>query len=266
MTRIVLGTAVISLLIVSLGCQPSDRGLGQQLPRRTTYTNPVAMSEADRVVGSTEEIDLVEQMATYRRDYRRSLELLVQHYTVAGNNKKLTWAREELRSLDRMPQYRYITDAAVMPENLQASERILKADDLYLEAVEVQRQAEPIGILKDQEQMRVALEMYNRLIREYPTSDKIDDAAYRAAGIYEYFKDYEISLLYYQRTYQWEPDTPYPARFRAASIMDKRLHRRNEALELWQEALLREGDDYSEWKMYAEKRIKELSQSEDGRL
>lgn len=266
MTRIVLSAAVISLLIASLGCQPSNGGLGRRLPRGTTYTESTPMDEAEKVVGSTDEIDLVEQMASHRRSYRRSLELLVQHYTVAGNHKKLNWAKEELRSFDRMPRYRYIADATIMPESLKAGERILKADELYIDAVDTQREAEPIGILKDQDLMRVALEKYNQLIREYPTSDKIDDAAWKAAGIYEYFNDFETSLLYYQRAYQWEPDTPYPARFHAASIMDKRLHRRDEALGLWQEALLREGDKYSEWKMYAEKRIKELSQSEDGRL
>jgi len=266
MTRIVLSAAIISLLIASFGCQPSDGKLGRRMPRGTTYAEPLPMDEAEKVVGSTNEIDLVEQMATHRRAYRRSLELLVQHYTVAGNNKKLNWAEEELRSFDRMPRYRYIADASLMPENLQATERILKADELFLDAVDTQREAEPLGILKDQDLMRVALEKYNELIRRYPTSDKIDDAAYKAADIYEYFNDYETSLLYYQRAYQWDPNTPYPARFHAASIMDKRLHRRNEALELWQNALLHEGKDYAEWKMYAEKRIKELSESNDGRL
>ena len=218
---------------------------------------------ADQVVGSTDEVDLVEQVATHRRSYRRSLELLVTHYTVVGDNRKLKWAQEELRALDRMPQYRYISDAQVMPADLRAVTRIPAADEMYLDAVETQRQAEPIGILKDEELLRVALSKYNALIRQYPNSDKIDDAAYRAAGIYEYFKDYEIALLYYQRAYQWDADTPYPARFRAASVLDRRLRRRGEALELYQEAVLREGDRYDEWKMYGERRIRELSTSEN---
>lgn len=109
----------------------------------------------------------------------------------------------------------------------------------------------------------MALTKYNSLIRQYPNSDKIDDAAYRAAGIYDYFKDYEIALLYYQRAYQWDPDTPYPARFYAASLLDKKLHRRDEALQVYQEAVLREGDRYDEWKMYGERRIKELSSSQN---
>ncbi len=262
MTRTVIIATSLLLLVGTVGCPPSDRGLAQRLPQRTIYAAP-ANNGSGEVVGSTDEIDLVEQVATYRRSYRRSLELLVQHYTVVGDNRKLGWAKEELRSLDRMPQYRYIIDAEVMPANLSATARIPKADELYLDAVETHRQAQPIGILKDEEQLRVALEKYNQLIRQYPTSDKIDDAAYRAADIYEYFNDFEIALLYYQRAYQWDPDTPYPARFHAASILDKKLHRRGEALEIYQDAVLREGDRYDEWKMYGERRIKELSSSEE---
>ncbi len=264
MTRIVITVAIISLLVMTIGCQPSDRGLAQRLPQRTTYANPA--DGASAAVGSTDEVDLVEQVSTFRRDYRRSLELLTQHYTVVGENKKLGWANEELRALDRMPQYRYIIDAEVLPANLAASERILAADELYEDAVETQRQAEPIGILKDHEQLRVAREMYSQLIRQYPTSDKIDDAAYKVAGIYESFKAYEIALLYYQRAYQWDPDTSNPARFHAAEVLDKRLHRRDEALELYQEAVLREGTRYAEWKAYGEKRIRDLSRSDDGRM
>ncbi len=262
MTRTVTTIAIISLLVMTVGCPPSDRGLDARLPRRTVYAPPVTDTQA---TSSTDEIDLVEQVATFRRDYRQSLTLLVQHYTIVGDNKKLRWAKEELRSLDRMPQYRYIIDAQVMPETLVAGARIPAADELYLDAVQTQRQAEPIGILKDEELLRAALQKYTDLIKQYPSSDKIDDAAYRAADIYEYFKNYEVALLYYKRAYQWEPDTPYPARFHAASLLDKKLRRRGEALELYQEALLREGERYSEWKMYGQKRVKELSSSDDGR-
>jgi tetratricopeptide (TPR) repeat protein len=264
MTRTVVTASIAALLLIATtGCRPNDPSLAQRLPQRTTYASPAVTGDANAasmVSSSTDEIDLVEQVATHRRAYRQSLVLLVQHYNVVGNNRKLRWAEEELRSLDRMPQYRYIIDAEVLPPSLQASERIPNADTMYLDAVETQREAEPIGILKDEELLRVALDKYNQMVRKYPNSDKIDDAAYRMAGIYEYFKDYEIALLCYQRAYQWDPDTPYPARFMAAQILDKRLHRRAEALELYKEAVLREAK-YEDWKSYGERRIKELSQS-----
>ena len=91
-------------------------------------------------------------------------------------------------------------------------------------------------VLKDENLLRMALDKYNQLISKFPTSDKIDDAAFRAAGIYEHFKDYSIAVQYYQRTYQWDPQTIYPAKYKAAFILDQRLHRRAEALQLYQDA------------------------------
>jgi hypothetical protein len=65
--------------------------------------------------------------------------------------------------------------------------------------------------------------------------------------------------LCYQRAYQWNPQTPHPARFRAAFILDKRLSRRAEALELYQQALEKEGQQNFEMKSFAERRIRELT-------
>ena len=264
MTRTVIVLSVAALLIVATGCQPSDPDLGRRLPGRDTYAGPETSdpSTSPLVVTSTDEIDLVEQVASHRRAYRQSLVLLSQHYEVAGNTRKLNWAKEELRALDRMPQYRYIIDAEVLPPTLRATEIIPAANELYVDAIETKRRAEPIGILKDEELLRLALDKFNQLIRQYPTSDKIDDAAYRMGDIYEYFKDYEIAALCYERAFQWNPDTPYPARFKAAQILDQRLHRRSEALELYREAVLREADQ-SEWIGFGQRRIQELSQPVD---
>jgi len=262
MTRTVITVATLFMLVITIGCMPSDQGVAQRLPQRTTYAPPA--TGPSEVEGSADEIDLVEQVSKLRLEYRRSLELLTQHYEVAGDNRKLGWAQDELRALDRMPQYRYIVDAEVLPANLSATERIPAADELYARAKETHRQANPIGVFADQEQLRVAREMYTQLIRQYPTSDKIDDAAYEVAEIYESFKNYESALLYYKRAYEWDPETSHPARFHAAVLLDKRLRRRDEALVLYQEAVQREGDRYDEWKVYAEKRIKELSTSDDG--
>lgn len=264
MRRTVIIVSIAALLIVTTGCRPTDPNLGQRLPQRTTYSE-AGMGDAaltSTVASSTDEIDLVEQVAAHRRDYRQSLILLVQHYDVVGDSRKLAWAQEELRALERMPQYRYIIDAIVLPPTLRASTRIPAADTLYLEAVETKRKAEPISILKDEELLRVALDQFNQMIRQYPTSDRIDDAAYWMGEIYEYFKNYEIAVLCYQRAYQWDSETPYPARFKAAQILDQRLHRRAEALELYKEAVLRETAD-QDWVSYGERRIKELSQPVD---
>jgi tetratricopeptide (TPR) repeat protein len=105
-----------------------------------------------------------------------------------------------------------------------------------------------------------ALNKCNELIKEYPTSDKIDDAAYLAGEIHEFFKDYSIAVLYYKRAFQWDSQTPYPARYRAANLLDYQLFERDKALELYRESLQKEkGYLNSDTVTSIEQRIAELT-------
>jgi tetratricopeptide (TPR) repeat protein len=133
------------------------------------------------------------------------------------------------------------------------------ANSLYAEAVTLEEHAGPI--VKDEALLKLALDKYNQLISKYPTSDKIDEAAFRMAGIYEYLKDYANAVLNYQRTYQWNPQTTTSARFKAAYLLDTQLGRRAEALQIYQEALskLTRSDEHKLWVEYAEQRVKELT-------
>ena len=257
MARIVLTAVVIVLLNVLVGCQGVDSGRGQLMPARTRTSigAPGVVSVVD--AGET---DFVEQIAVNRQAYRQGLQLLVGYYTRIGNNMKLNWAKDELSALDSIPQYKYIIDAEAAGANLRASTSIPEADEIYQDALDLQKQAGALLVIKDDDLLRLAADKYNRLIKRYPSSDKIDDAAYKAGEIYEYFKDYSIALLYYKRAYQWDPGTMHPARFRAARILDKRLHRYAEALELYREALKTEGayERHRKWTEFAEQRIVEL--------
>jgi tetratricopeptide (TPR) repeat protein len=177
---------------------------------------------------------------------------------------KLNWAKKELVALDNIPQYRYIIEAEILPSNLRATTSIPEADEMYEDAVQLEKEARVLIITKNNNKLRAALDKYDRLIRNYPTSDKIDDAAFNAGVIYEEFSDYSIALLYFKRAYQWDPETPHPARFRSARILDKRLHRNAEALELYREALNTEGK-YGKrriWVEYAQERIRVLYNTE----
>jgi len=259
MARTVLTVALVILLGVLAGCTSIDSGRAQLVAAGAKQSTETA---AIKVAGAGE-TDVVEQVAVNRQAYRQGLELLREHYIKTGNNMKLLWAKKELAALDAMPQYNYIIKAGVAGPNLKASSPIAKADDLYQEGLELERNAGPLPLLKNEESLRLALDKFNQLIRKHPSSDKIDDAAYRAGIIYEYFKDYTIALLYYQRAYQWKPDTVYPARFKAAFVLDKRLHRRDEALVLYQEAVkaIKKEGEHQQWKKFAEKRIRKFSES-----
>ncbi len=256
MARFVVTTSVIFLICVLPGCRSVDTGRAQILPPQMSVASGPAVD-----ISRAGEADLVEQMAVSRQAYRRGLELLVKHYTKTGNNMKLTWAQKELTSLNSMPQYNYIVEATIAGPDLKPSSSVPNADSLYNDAVRLEEKAGQLLIVKDDNLLRMALDKYNQLISKFPSSDKIDDAAFRAAGIYEHFQDYSIALQYYQRTYQWDPETAYPARFKAAFTLDQRLHRRNEAMLLYQEALLQitKSDEHPLWQQYAEQRVKELS-------
>jgi tetratricopeptide (TPR) repeat protein len=257
MARIVLSAVIIVLLGISLGCQQAESGRGRLVADRGTSTigsvGSVTLSKAG-------ETDIVEQITINRRAYQQGLELLIRYYTQTGNNMKLNWAKEELMSLNSIPQYKYIIEAEILDANLRASTSIPEADDLFRNALRLEEEARVLLVGTNNDKLREALNTYDRLIRNYPTSDKIDDAAFNAGVIYERFQDYSIALLYFQRAYQWDPETPHPARFRSARILDKRLHRNAEALELYREAIDTEGKfgKHKSWKDFAEERIKAL--------
>lgn len=262
MARIVCTTVVIVLLSVLVGCRSADSGSGLVTPDTGRSTVPISTVN----LADVSETDLVEQMAVNRQAYQRGLELLVGYYAKSGNNMKLQWAEKELAALRTMPKYKYITEAGIAGPNLEPSASIPAADDVYYEALELERRAGPVAPFRNENQLRLALEKYNQLISDHPASDKIDDAAYKAAVIYEHFKDYSIALLYYQRAYEWDPDTIYPARFRSARILDKQLHRNAEALERYQQAIETEGryEKYREWTEFAQDRIRALQKTSEG--
>ena len=254
MARTILTAVLIVLLNVLVGCTGVDSGRSQVAPAHYGPAPVISITDTD-------ETALIEQMALNRQAYRQGLELLIKYYTRMGNNMKLGWAQKELKGLDSMPQYTYHVVGEKV--NLKANTSISEADALYDEALQIEKKAGRMPFLKDEKMLRLALTKYNQLIEKHGSSDKIDDAAYRAAGIYEHFKDYTLAVLYYKRVHQWDPYTIHPAKYRAAKILDKRLHQRTEALELYRQVI---GDEAvpMNYREYAELRIKELTKSEEG--
>jgi tetratricopeptide (TPR) repeat protein len=261
MAKRICTVIIIVSLYVLPGCQGYNTGISRRLPPRT-----VSSIGTSRTINLTQagEIDIVEDVAASRQAYREGLELLVRYYTKTGNNHKLDWAQRELNALNVMPQYNYIVPV-VASKNYRATTMIPDADLLYEDARLQKEGAEPFGarVFVDKNAYRMALRKFEEIIIKYPNSDKIDDAAYMAGEISEHFRDYSIALDYYQRAYTWDPDTPHPARFRAARILDQRMHRNAEALELYRKAIETEGryDKYREWVTFAQERINDLEKS-----
>jgi tetratricopeptide (TPR) repeat protein len=250
---------VAGLVIVSmLGCEKAVK----DDPRYRI--NPAEMAQAAATgyhMPDATEVDLVEALASSRQEYYAHLQSLQRFYAARGYSVKKAWADKELASVGQIPQYRYLTPAETALADRRATDSIEEADILFNEAISLYQDAGALLIFTDEEKLRMALNKFNELIETYPSSDKIDDSAYRAGRIYEHFKDYEIAAAYYQRAFQWNEVTPYPARFRAALLMDQKLHDRAAALALYRLAVEYESR-YQENTEYAKERILALSKAQ----
>ncbi len=258
MARLSLSVMLVASILFCVGCNGVDAGKGQQIPVEVKKQEVIEPSYS---LENTRETDLVEQVAVNRKAYRNSLEMLKNYYKKTGNNLKLDWVKKEISAFETMTQYDYIVEAGIAGPELQPKNSIAAADELYFDAIELEDRAGTLVLVKNEELLRQALNKYNQLIRQYPTSDKIDDAAYRAAGIYDYFKDYSIAVVYYKRSFQWNPEMPRPARFKAAYILDRKLRRKDEALSLYKEALDKDTLNESQ-EEFIEMRIPELEGEE----
>ena len=255
MARTFFTAVLIVLLSVLVGCTSVDSGRSQVAPAYPGQGPVVSIADAG-------ETDIIEQIALNRQAYRQGLKLLEKYYIRMGNSMKLEWVQKELAGLEAVMQYNYIVEAEDKA-TLKAETAIPEADALYEEAVQIENSAGALPFLKDEKVLRLALNKYNQLISKHSSSDKIADAAFRAAGIYEYFKDYTLAVLYYKRVYQWDRYTILPAKYKAAYVLDRRLHQRAEALELYQQALKDEALPQS-YRDFAEGRVNALTRSEEG--
>jgi tetratricopeptide (TPR) repeat protein len=188
------------------------------------------------------EADLVEATAMHRQAYRQHLIALHGYYLNHGNTEKARQAERELRDLRKVKQYRFLTEAEVPQRSLRPSQSIAAADALYEDGLHYLKSGgHGIPLYYDENKMKIALEKFQTIIRDYPMSDKIDDAAFYCGEIHkEYFNDNNTAVQFYLKAIEWDPNTPHSARFQAAVVLDYRLHDRDAALELYQRVLKEE--------------------------
>lgn len=233
-----------------------------ELPEEKTHLIPAEEAKpapAPAALAEPGEIDIVEELAAHRQAYRQALALLVDYYSRSGDHTKMTWARREHKCLTAVPQYRYLLEAEFAGPDLRATTSIPQADELYDDAMSSYKKARGLVIFVDEKQLGIALDKLNQLITKYPSSDKIDDAAFTAAEIYRHFKDYSIAAVYYNRVHQWDPQTTYPSRFKTAYILDWYLKQRSAALPLYQQAMEKEMVEYPQYREFVAGRINELA-------
>ncbi|UCE61387.1 MAG: hypothetical protein JSU63_06490 [Phycisphaerales bacterium] len=229
-------------------------------------TDPnVTDASIDIAVVDAQEADLVEALIKHRTLYHRALDKLRAYYADRGYATKQHWAEFEQKGLGNVLTFRYLMDAEIPSARLSASESIEEADAFYRQALDLMtRGGHGVPALYDQDLMIQAAKTFKTLVERYPTSDKIDDAAFYCGEIHkEYLPGQEtIAVKWYERAWMWNPQTPHPARFEAAAVYDYRLHNRDRALELYHSVLERETDHKSNVR-FASRRIRELTTSDE---
>lgn len=202
------------------------------------------------------DMELVERLLAARRDYQVSLEQLRAHYLGAGDVERARWVEEELRQYHRVPKQAYRLELDVPPPTLQASQNIPEANELYRRAMSFKDKGWGTEYADNQRRAELLLQ---QLLAKYPQSDKIGDAAYQLADIYESkpYRQYRRAAVYFERSFQWNPNTQLDARIRAARLYDRQLLERSKAVELYREVVSHETDQRR--LQEAQKRLAELS-------
>ncbi len=185
--------------------------------------------------GDASEAELVERLVVARERYRLTLQALKQQYVTQNNITKLRLVEKELEGLAAVDQPQYLSEVEIAPVDLVARDSIAAADQLFKEGMDFKNY--PAWPEEKRGKLRTAVDKFTTLIREYPTSDKISEAAFRLGEIYEgwYYRDYFKAAAAYERAYQWNPRTILPAKFRAAKLYDEKLMQRDKAVELYKQ-------------------------------
>lgn len=202
------------------------------------------------------DIELVERLLAARRDYQISLEHLHTHYKAVGDTERARWAEEELRQYHRIGKQAYRLELDVPPPTLQATQNIPEANELYKRGMTYKDHGWGENYIDNQRRAEI---LFQQILTNYPQSDKIDDAAYQLGDMYEgkAYRQPRRAAQYFERCFQWNSNTNFDARLRAARLYDKQLHERGRAVELYREVTTHETDP----KRIAEatKRLQELT-------
>lgn len=258
--------ASLSVVVALTGCNVDGQaGRSRWAPEpgsdRTSARVVSAGDGIDIAIADAREVDLVEALVSYRSQYQRTLRDLHDFYRSHGYTTKQGWAALELQGMRSVKASHYLLDAEVASDSLRPADQIGEADTLFEEGCELMRRGgHDVPGLYRRDRMIEAAGVFREMIQEYPTSDKIDDAAFLLGKIHDnYLPGQEpIAVRWYERTFTWNPQTSHPARFQAAVVYDYRLHDRDRALELYQAAVLQESGHGGNVR-FATRRIDELT-------
>lgn len=190
---------------------------------------------------SDQEKELVKKVYDTRDGYQAALERLRAYYLQVNNEEQRSWAEKELTDFHMVLKSPYILEMDLPSLDLHPDTSIPKANRIFREALEWYDRRSISGVNENYHRAEL---LFRRLIRDYPNSDKLDEACYYLAQIYssKYYQQYARAVAYYERVLHYEPNTNLDARIRAAHLHDKYLNEHKRAVELYQEVLRLEVD------------------------
>jgi hypothetical protein len=188
----------------------------------------------------TTDAQQVEKLLAARRAYQRALESLRVYYLQNDDRERAAWAEDELLQFHRIAKRAFRLELDVPPPTLQPLYNFKEANALYIRALEYKDKGFGTDYLDNQRSAELLLQ---RLLTDYPQCDKIDDAAYQLGDLYESkaYQHYDRAAAYFERCVQWNPQTQWDARLRAARLYE-RLEERTKARGLYKDILDRETD------------------------
>jgi TolA-binding protein len=224
-------TACIILLLAGIA--------GLALGQAPGPAGPAAGAVGKAPAAATSDVEKVERVLAARRDYQLALEQLRAHYLATGDLERARWAEEELVQYHRILKQAYRLELDVPPPSLVAAKNFPEANELYRRAMGYKGKGWGNDYIDN---MRRAELLFQQIITLYPESDKIDDSAFQLGEIYESksYKQYRRAAQYYERCFQWNPNTQFDARLRAARLYDKYLQERTRAMELYRDVTTHE--------------------------
>lgn len=237
------------LLLVALLC-----GLGVM----HTWADEKDTSPNSKQPAAPDDVPLVKRVIAGRLEYQTSLEQLRQHYIQQGDVERTRWVEEELLSFHRISKRAYRLELDVPPPTLQPMYNIPEANDQFRRAMSYKGKG---WLSAHDDNLRRAEILFQQILSVYPQCDKISEVAYQLGEIYESraFKHYRRSAVYYERSFQWNPNSATDARLRAARIYDKVLQDRGRAVQLYRDVTKHDTDQKRVEE--ATKRLRELSAS-----
>jgi hypothetical protein len=228
-----------------------------RVPGQTKKDKKEGGGELPPPAGTASDVEVVKRTVAARKEYEESLRELRAHYSKAGDKQRLEWAEQELMAfhLTFKPSYNLDVQDA-FPPTLEAAVNIKEANELYRHAMEYKGKGLGNDFVLN---MRRAEYLFRELLEKHPTSDKIGEAAYQLAEIYESraYRQFDRAARYFERSFQWVKGSRTDARLRAAILYDRYLNERGKSIELYRSVV--EHDVDSERIKIAQKRLDELT-------